>query len=146
MTRLLRLRLDGSVVFFKNQKATRLSRVSLMLSRDALDAIGPFRSARFGADEELHAKIVARLGRSAICRIAAPLMLSLWSESSATRQEGSESLENGYRAVSRRSYSELVFTKYIAGTTVEDAVIDQCLRDTGNYRKPQDVIEITQRS
>lgn len=139
----LRVRPDGPVVFFKDQKATRLSRVSLMLRRDAFRALGPFRSALIGADEELHAKIHAQLGHAALARIAAPLALSSWSASSATRTPGKEALENGYRSPSRRAYSELVFRKYIAQQAIEDGAFEARLRETDNYAAPSRMLALT---
>ncbi|HYP91088.1 MAG TPA: glycosyltransferase family A protein [Polyangiaceae bacterium] len=141
-TGLLRVRPDGAVVFFKNQKATRLSRVSLMLSPATFAEVGPFRSARFGADEELYARIARRFGSAAIGRIAAPLMLSLWAGASATQQQGRESLEDGYRSPLRRAYTESVFQRYFAAAPLDDDDVDRRLQETGNYAKAAHVSEI----
>jgi hypothetical protein len=140
---LLRVRPSGHVVFFKNQRAIRLSRVSLLLRRQTFIDIGPFRSTWFGADEELHEQLRARFGPRAVARIAAPLMLSLWSSASATRHQGSESLEDGYRALPRRTYSELVFRKCTLGQPISEAMLDAQLRETGNYAEPSELIEIS---
>lgn len=145
VTSWLRMRPAGDVVFFKNQKATRLSRVSLMVRRDVFEAVGRFRSARFGADEELQRRIVWRFGDAAIARIKPPLTLSSWSESSVTRRPGSEALEDGYRSPARRAYAELILRKYVAGATVPDESIDEQLRETGNYVEPQELLEIGKR-
>lgn len=141
-TDLLRLRPDGGVIFFKDQKASRLSRVSLMLERRLFERIGPFRSARFGADEELHARITARFGPRAIARIKAPLMLSLWAGSSATRMGGSESLEDGYRSPSRRLYSELVYLRYVAERDISEESFEAALRESNNSAAPQQILEL----
>ena len=143
VTNHLRLTPGGSVVFFKNQKATRLSRVSLMLRRQLFEELGPFRSAQIGADEELHAKIMARFGRTALSRIVAPLSLSLWSSASATRALGQEALEDGYRSPSRRAYSELVFRRYGACEPIADSDFEARLRETNNYVAPNALLALS---
>jgi len=135
----LRLRSDGGVVFFKDQKAMRLSRISLMLRADAFNAVGRFRPARFGADEELYARLIERYGPSAIARVRAPLILSAWSASSITRRPGSEALENGYRSPGRRSYSEMIFRRYARGSDLTDEAISGALAESGNFAPPQEL-------
>jgi hypothetical protein len=139
---LLRVRPNGEVVFFKNQKATRLSRVSLLLSRNVFRSVGMFRSARIGADEELQARVREHFGAKAIRRIAAPLTLCSWTQQSATRGLGSEALEDGYRSPARRAYSELVFRRYRGGVALSDDAINDRLRETGNYAEPCEIVEV----
>lgn len=143
VTNHLRLRADGAVVFFKDQKASRLCRVSLMLRRELFTGLGGFRTARIGADEELQAKLLARFGRSSLERIAAPLALSAWSHSSATRLPGQEALEDGYRSPSRRVYSELVFRRYTAGEPISDGELEIRLHETKNLIEPSPVSELS---
>jgi hypothetical protein len=139
----LRVTPAGSIVFFKNQQASRLSRVSLMLTREAFGAVGPFRSALEGADLELHADLVEHFGPGAIARLKRPLILGLWSESSATRRRGSEALEDGYRSASRRLYSELVALKHArVQTSPGDQEIELRLREIGNYAEPRPVLKV----
>lgn len=138
---LLRIKTDGSVVFFKDQKATRLSRVSLLVRRYAFEAVGGFRGARVGADEELQARLRERFGPKAIGRIKLPLSLCLWSPLSATRVAGSESLDDGYRSPSRRAYSELIYRRFVARESVSDEELDQRLRETGNFVSPSSIVE-----
>jgi hypothetical protein len=142
VTSLLRVRPDGGVVFFKDQKATRLSRVSLLLTRQAFREVGPFRSAKIGADEELHARLGERFGPRAIQRISLPLSLCSWASTSITRGMGSESLEDGYRSPARRAYSELLFQRYRAGRRITDELFDARLRETENYLEPGEIVEI----
>jgi hypothetical protein len=141
-TGLLRLRTDGSVVFFKDHHALRLCRASLLLRRETFWALGGFRQARFGADEELHIKLRAVAGPGAIARVAAPLVLSLWSPASATRLRGSESLEDGFRSPARRAYSELSFRKYIAGHDISEQELDDQLRALGNHLEPKPLVAL----
>jgi hypothetical protein len=50
----LRINPAGQFVFFKDQKASRLAMVSLLVRREVFEASGGFRSALFGADLELY--------------------------------------------------------------------------------------------
>lgn len=139
---LLRVASDGRVVFYKDQRATRLSRASLVLKRAVFEGLGGFRRARFGADEEFYAKLVLRFGDECVHRIHAPLMLCASWQGSATRKAGAESLEDGYRSPARRRYSEHVFRKYLVGEDISDAVIDRTLNERGNYAEPAELIEL----
>ncbi len=142
----LRVKPNGRVVFFKNQKASRLSLVSLMLGRGLFLENGGFRSARVGADLELYTRLRTRLGADAVTRIRAPLILGLWSEQSVTRQSGTEALEDGYRSEMRRRYSELVSLQRRPGSEPSDADYDASLRASGNYVEPSDLAELDTRS
>lgn len=139
----LRVTPGGRFVFFKNQKASRLSLVSLMLSRRLFFEQGGFRSARVGADLELYTRLTTRLGADAVTRIWAPLILGLWSERSITRQSGTEALEDGYRSAVRRSYSEQVSLLRRPGSQPSEADRDALLRASGNYVEPSEVVELT---
>jgi glycosyltransferase involved in cell wall biosynthesis len=137
----VRVRPQGSFVFFRDQKASRMCAVSLMLPRQTFAKLGPFRSARFGADHELFETLRARLGEHAIGRVRAPLLLGLAAPGSATRTAGGEALENGYRSPARRAYSELVFAQHQpdgARPTSQD--VDARLRATGNYQTPSELL------
>lgn len=144
VTSFLRVAADGRWVFFKNQKATRLSQVSLMLTREAFQSVGPFRSARVGADQELFAKLRARYGERALKRVSAPLSFGLWADGSETRHAGSEALEDGYRSPLRRLYSQLVFAQHAAGFPRHSSEqVDDLLRGSNNYIGPSELREIT---
>lgn len=144
VTSWLRLTEDGRFVFFKNQKATRLAQVSLMLTREAFDVAGPFRAVRVGADQELFARLRARYGEGAVVRVRAPMILGLWGRGSETRGVGIESLEDGYRSPQRRLYSQLVFAQHEAGfPRLSSEEIDELLRASGNHVSPSGLIEIT---
>jgi hypothetical protein len=139
-----RIRPNGSFVFFKDQRTVRLGMVTLMLSRRAFEAVGPFRSARVGADLELYAALRARFGPEAIARIRAPVMLGLWSPGSATLAGGTESLNDGYRSLARRAYSELICARYsLRDLTISNQTMDLRLRATGNYVDAAEIEELT---
>jgi Glycosyl transferase family 2 len=112
----LRVRPDGSIPFFPNGRAARLSIVSLLVTRRALLAAGPYPSAKIGADLDIYRRILRAHPAGAVVRSHAPLLLGLWSEQSLTRSLAQQSLESGYRAPARRRYSELVFRQDLFGT------------------------------
>lgn len=140
---LLRVTAAGAFTFFRDQKATRLCPVSLMLSREVLQELGRFRAVRIGADRELYVDLLQRYGPRAVARIRAPLVLGLWSSSSATRGAGTEALEDGFRAPVRRAYSELVYAKYRATKPVTEAEIVARLDALANLMVPTDIEELT---
>jgi hypothetical protein len=139
----VRLTQRGDPVFFKDMKAARLSRVSLMLKREAFATIGPFRPVEVGGDAELQSALQARFGRRGIVRLSAPLMLSAWSPSSATRALGTEALEDGYQSVLRRGYAELIFRQRSGSQTPisEREVLDR-LRELGNLVEPSKIVPL----
>lgn len=133
---LLRVSAEGEICFFKNQRAVRLSRVSLLLRRETFAALGGFRSARVGADQELAQKLSHRWGERALVRCRVPLMLSRFAPGSATASPGTESAPDGYCAPIRRAYSQLVFDRYVANQHVSDDMFEQRLRETNNWLSP----------
>jgi len=139
---LLRVTPQGGVTFFKNQRATRLSRVSLMLARETFLALGGFRSALVGADHEFAAKLRATYGDRAIVRLKAPLMLSRLAPGSAIASRGTESAPDGYRSPVRRAYAQLVFDRYELGRGVTDEEMDERLRELGNWRAPTGLVPL----
>ncbi len=136
----LRIKADDSFVFFKDQRATRLAPVSMMLRRELFRACGPFRAARVGADLELYSALREH-PVGGMVRVRTPLLLARWTNGSVTRQPGTEALEDGYRAPARRAYSELLFVKYGARRDVAAEAWEQMLVSHGNYVAPAPVLE-----
>jgi hypothetical protein len=135
--RFIRMTPEGRVPFFRNQSAIRLGLVTTMMTRACFDSIGPYRSARYGADLEHLEDLRARYGEPA--RVRTPLMIGLWSPASATRTHGAEALADGYRSPGRRLYNQLVHQKRRGEVT--DAEIVEQLRGAGNYAEPVDIVE-----
>jgi glycosyltransferase involved in cell wall biosynthesis len=133
---LLRVGPAGEVRFFKNQRAVRLSRISLLLRRETFAELGGFRPVRVGGDYELAEKLSSTWGDRALVRSKAPLMLSRFAPGSATASLGTESAEDGYAAPIRRAYSQLVFECYRAGRAVSNERFEQRLRQTNNWLAP----------
>lgn len=142
LTNLLRMTAVGHIVFFKDQKACRLARVSLMVTRAAFRAVGPFRSVRVGADLELFAALRRRYGAAAIRRLHAPHLFGLWSPGSATRTDGTEALEDGYRSPLRRAYSELVYVQHLPGPNSLAVDLEARLRASTNHIEPSAIVEV----
>lgn len=136
----VRFRPDGAAVFFRDQRAVRLSLVSLLMERQVFERFGPFRTARFGADLEFYEDLRAKLPPSAIARVRTPLLFGLWSPSSLTRSPNAEALEDGYRSEARRAYAEAVFHKRQRNLTSTE--IEEVLRRTENYVEPCPVVEV----
>ena len=133
----LRVTPAGRFVFFRDQAAIRLCMVTLMIAPERLRALGGFRPAGFGADLEIHQRLLHAHGPAAIDVAREPLLFALWNPSSVTRRRGSEAREDGYRAPARRAYAELVFQRMLRGdAAVSDEVIDEVLRAGGNLREP----------
>lgn len=134
-TNWLRVRENGSVVFFADGGAQRWAVVSLLARTHALRAVGPYPSARFGADIDVLRRLQRHFGPRALARLAQPWLLGLWSTQSVTRSAASESLESGFKSPARRSYSELLFQRDILGA-VDDVQIAEQLVALGNWRAP----------
>jgi hypothetical protein len=140
----LRILPNGMFVFFRDGKAQRLCIVSLMVERELLLQQLPYRSARHSADLEMYDKLTQIAARGSVVRVHAPLVLGLWSSQSLTRGQGSEALENGYRAPSRRRYAELCFRQRLLGSSViTDAALNEALVAMGNFMEPRGVEELT---
>jgi hypothetical protein len=138
----VRLRQNGTAVFFRNGGPVRMSMVSLMLPKDLCIACGPFRSARFGADLEFYERLRAQFEDSRIARVMAPLILALWSGASLTRTAGCESLETGYKSPARRAYAEIVSRRTLHGVrAVTDQDITAVLQRYDIYLEPTGIVE-----
>ncbi len=137
ITNLLRMKPDGRIAFFHDGKASRMAIVSLMASRATFAEMGPYRSARFGADFEFLERLKHRFGSDAIARIRSPQLFCLWAQQSATQQPGAQALSSGYRAPARVLYSDLVYRQRVLGSTIlsDDEIASQ-LREVGNWREP----------
>ena len=140
---------QGLCVFFRDGNEKRLSIVSLMVERDLISQLLPYRSARHSADLEMFDRVRAITsadaeGAKGVVRVHAPLIFGLWSERSLTRERGAEALENGYRAPSRRRYAELCFRQRFQGkSAVSDEAIDRELEQLENLIQPRKIDEIT---
>jgi hypothetical protein len=138
----LRFDASGAVTFSKQQAASRLCSVSLMLTRRALDEVGPFRCARVGADAERYARLLGRYGGQALRRLRLPLLFCSWLAGSATRGAGFESSLDGYRSPARRAYAEDIYAMQCRRSGVSDLTIDARLRTFDNYEEPSSLVEV----
>lgn len=137
---------DGRFVFFRDQSAVRLCRVTLMARRETLGT-APFRSVRFGADFELHESLRAGFGDAKIAVVRTPLVFGLWSPTSETRRPGAESHEDGYRSPARRAYSEWVFRRFRQrDVDVLDGEVARVVEESGNAIAATSIEEIAARA
>jgi hypothetical protein len=139
---LLRVTPDGQVAFYKNQRATRLSLVTLMLSRRLFFDYGGFRPVHFGGDWELYVRLRECLGAPGFTRIVTPLMLALWSPDSTTRAANREALEDGYRSPPRRMYSEIALAGQGLAPAPPIAEQQSRLMASGIYAEPSEIVEL----
>lgn len=100
---------QGRFVFFKDQSALRLATVSILARREAFLRYGPYDAVLHGADTDLIERMRSIHGNAVVQTLKQPLLFGLWSESSLTRQIGSEATEDGFRGEARRQYSEAKF-------------------------------------
>jgi hypothetical protein len=115
--------------------------VSLLATRAALRAVGPYPSARFGADLDVLRRLTQRYGEPV--RLREPLLLGLWSSQSLTRTREAEALESGYRSSARRRYSELLFRRDLLGAeALPQALLERELGRVDNYIEPAPVTEL----
>lgn len=132
----IRVRPDGTFVFFRDLRASRLSIVSMMMRTEVLRAMGPYRTARFGADLEMYERFKARTGLDGVARIRAPLLFGLWSSRSLTRTPGAEALEDDYRSAARRLYARMAVRQAAPSTAIPDAEVEAALERSGNLVAP----------
>jgi len=96
---------SGQFVFSTEHSVARIAVVSLMAPKHIFEQMGPYRSAKFGADTEYYEGLRLRFGAAAVPIMQQPLIFGLASASSLTRRAGMEATEDGYRSAARRVYA-----------------------------------------
>jgi hypothetical protein len=140
VARLLRVRPSGEFVFYKDQSALRNAPVTIMAPKETFVRYGPYRSVRFGGDTELKERIRNAEGDRAVHQMKQPLIVSLWSETSLTRNPGCEGLEDGYRGPARRRLAEITTRQRLLGSNVlPEYEVVAALAATGNILEPSPV-------
>lgn len=130
-----RMRPTGEVVFFSDGKGVRMAVNSLMFRRELVDQIGQFWPSLCAADTDYYERLKQQFGYQVI-GINAPLIFGLWSESSLTMTSGIEASEDGYRAESRRNFSEIAaFRRVLGPDLVDDSRVLGVLKDNNLLRK-----------
>ncbi len=137
----IRIRPDGTVVFFRDHRCQRMSVVSLMARRELFGAHGGYRNVLCGADTDFLERIRLQLEPDAVIELEQPLVLALWSPQSLTRQPGLEATEDGYRSPARRRFAEIAGRQRLLGRgIVPDSVVEQAVQEVGLYRPGKGVI------
>ncbi|MCB9623520.1 MAG: glycosyltransferase family 2 protein [Sandaracinus sp.] len=133
-----RVNSSGNIVFFPDHSCSRRSLVSLMVSRQILEAIPSFRNAFFGGDLEYFERVLRQFP---VVSIRSPLIWGLWESGSLTRQAGSEALETGFRSPLRRAYSELLLR--LRRCEISDSRMGEELESLGLLRPHAGVVVVS---
>lgn len=143
ITRWVRVKPNGHFVFFRDQAALRMCVVSLMVPKKIFEVETNYRSVKFGADTEFFEALRQIYGDKCIVRLKAPHIFGLWSARSLTRSNGSEALEDGYRAYPRQVYAQIAFLQRLLGKeNIPDSTIIDNLKMIENLREHHGVAEL----
>lgn len=141
--RWVRVRPDGEVVFFRDQRCLRMSVVSLMAKTSLFREHGLYRNVLCGGDSEFLERLRVRFGKDALTEIDLPLIFGLWSERSLTRQDGLEATEDGFRSKARRDYAEISSRQRLLGPAViTDHEINLVNQANGIFREFAGAVEL----
>lgn len=133
----VRLRPDGSFMFFQDGAVTRFCVVSVMAHRSVFERMPPFRSSLVAADTEFYELCKCFIGESEIAIEKRPLILGLWGEGSLTRQTDLTADHSGYVAQRRRSYAEVAARQRTLGISITtDKQVTDTLKELNIYREP----------
>ena len=140
----LRLRNDGSVVYFHDGNVSRFCVVSAMAHRSVFEHMPPFRSALVAADTEFYEQCKRLLGEGEIVIIRKPLILGLWGDGSLTKRENLNADHSGFVAHRRRAYAEIAARQRILGDVlITNNDIIEVLKELDIYCKPEGVIAVS---
>lgn len=133
----VRIRPDGSFVFFQDGRIARFCVVSVMAHRSLFDRMPAFRPALVAADTEFYELCKCFLGEAEIAIDKRPLILGLWGEGSLTRQADLTADHNGFVAPRRRAYAEVAARQRVLGLDlVTDADVIDTLKALAIHRDP----------
>ena len=141
----LRLRNDGSVVYFHDGNVSRFCVVSAMAHRSVFERMPPFRSALVAADTEFYEQCKRLLGDEELVIVRKPLILGLWGDGSLTKRENLNADHSGFVAHRRRAYAEIAARQRILGDVlVTDNDVNEVLKDLDIYCKPAGVVAVNE--
>jgi hypothetical protein len=140
----LRLRPDGQIAVFLNQKVVRPAPVTCLARREAYERAGYFRKVAAGGDSDSIETMRALLGHANVAELPQPLLFASWSPNSLTRTRDLEVGEDGYVSPARRQYRRNAALQRLLGkAVVPDETIDDGNRAANIYREYAGVEEIT---
>lgn len=140
----LRIRDDGSIVYFNDGNVSRFCVVSAMAHRSVFERMPPFRPALVAADTEFHEQCKCLFGEEEIVTVRKPLILGLWSDESLTKRENLNADHTGFVAYRRREYAEIAARQRIVGDLlITDNDITEVLKELEIYRKPEGVVAVS---
>jgi len=133
----VRIRPDGSFMFFQDGAVTRFCVVSVMAHRTVFERMPRFRPSLVAADTEFYELCKCFIGESEIAIEKRPLILGLWGEGSLTRQVDLTADHSGYVAQRRRSYAEVAARQRTLGISItSDKQVVDTLKELNIYREP----------
>ena len=140
----VRVRPDGSFMFFQDGAVTRFCVVSVMAHRSVFERMPPFRSSLVAADTEFYELCKCYIGESEIAIEKRPLILGLWGEGSLTRQTDLTADHSGYVAQRRRSYAEVAARQRTLGVGItSDKQVTDTLKNLNIYREPAGITALS---
>lgn len=143
IARWIRIRPNGEIVFFRDQRCLRMCVVSLMAERSLFQRWGGYRQVLCGGDSELFEQLRTEGGNKSYVELNLPLLFGLWSNQSLTQQNGLEATEDGYRSPARRQYAELAARRRLLGADIVPGdEVDAANQATGIFRPFRGVREL----
>lgn len=134
-SRWVRIRPNGSFVFFHDGAVARFCVVSALAHRSVFERLPPFRPSLVAADTEFYEQCRYFLGDGEIAQEARPLILGLWGDGSLTRAPDLTADDSGFVAPRRRAYGEVAARQRVLGATiVTDADVVETLTELGIHR------------
>jgi glycosyltransferase involved in cell wall biosynthesis len=141
-TQWVRIKKNGSFVFFHDDNVSRFCVVSAMLTKETFKKIPPFRKSLVAADTEFYQTIIKEYGRDKIHQIYAPYNFGLADECSLTNIKTLNAENSGFVAKRRRDYSDIAARQRILGKEiVTDQDVEKVLIDNKIYRTDHGVLE-----
>ena len=141
-TQWVRIKKNGSFVFFHDDNVSRFCVVSAMLKKDTFKEIPSFRKSLVAADTEFYQTIINKYGRNKIHQIYAPYIFGLADECSLTNIKTLNAENSGFVAKRRREYSDIAARQRILGKEiVTDQDVEKVLIDNEIYRTDHGVLE-----
>ncbi|MFN0193771.1 MAG: glycosyltransferase family 2 protein [Aestuariivirga sp.] len=139
----LRLRPDGQIAVFLNQKVVRPAPVTCLARREAYEKTGYFRKVAAGGDSDSLESMRALYGHTNVVELPQPLLFASWSANSLTRTQDLEVGEDGYISPARRQYRRNAALQRLLGkAVVPNEMIDDGNRAAKIYREYAGVEEI----
>lgn len=135
---------EGRFVFFRDHRCERQSTISMIAKKEVFNEVGSYRPALCGADSDYLERIRLRYGHRTIGIVPVPMVYSLWSDTSMTRQEAFLAAADSFKSPGRRAFAETATRQRVLGVSVvPNSTVERVLAETGIFRSPSGVEAIT---